>query len=284
MKRRVPYSDHSDPADTARPAFRIWPNLPGLIAGAAVLAAALTLARAAPPEESIVADLSQRQVPITADFDGTEIIVFGAVKREGPARTDAPLSVIVTVEGPSRPVTVRRKERIAGIWVNTDAVEIDLAPSFYAIATTGPLQQILSDTEDLRHKISIPRKIRSVGAPSNIQDSLSFTDALIRLRTKAGIYQLRPNTIRFLDQTLFNTAVTLPANLTEGTYRVTLYLTRDRKVVSSQSTTLAVRKVGLERELYRLAHEQPLAYGILSIVIAIAAGWSASAVFRWLKS
>ena len=242
-----------------------------------------TLALAGAAQEEIVADLSQRQVPITADFDGSELILYGAVKRETPISITRPLSVIITVAGPSKPVTVRRKEKVAGIWVNTDAVEIDSAPSFYAIATSRPLDQILADTEDLRYKISIPRAIRSVGAPQTVMDSQSFTEALMRIRAANGSYQARPNTIAFFDQTLFKTAVKLPANLTEGTYKVTLYLTRDRQVVTSYTTNLAVQKVGLERFLYRLAHDRPLVYGLLSIFIAIAAGWGASAIFRYFK-
>ena len=34
------------------------------------------------PPETIVAGLSQNRVSITADFDGSEIIVYGAVRRE----------------------------------------------------------------------------------------------------------------------------------------------------------------------------------------------------------
>ncbi len=247
----------------------------------AVFLTALALPAAA--QEEIVADLSQRQVPITADFDGSELILYGAVKRETPISITEPLSVIITVAGPSKPVTVRRKEKVAGIWINTDAVEIDSAPSFYAIATSRPLNQILSDTEDLRYKISIPRAIRSVGAPQTVMDSHAFTDALMRIKAANGSYQARPSTVAFFDQTLFKTAVTLPANLTEGTYKVTLYLTRDRQVVTSYTTNLAVQKVGLERFLYRLAHDRPLVYGLLSIFIAIAAGWGASAIFRYFK-
>ena len=179
---------------------------------------------------------------------------------------------------------VRRKARVAGIWVNTAAVEVDRAPSFYAVATTRPIDQILSAVEDLRWNISIPRAIRSVGAPMDVMDSQSFTEALIRIRTREGAYQMRPNTVAFFQQTLFKTSITLPANLTEGDYKVSLFLTRDRKVVAQHSTNLFVRKVGLERFLFNLAHERPLVYGILSLVIAIAAGWGASAVFRYLRS
>ena len=49
------------------------------------------------------------------------------------------------------------------------------------------------------------------------------------------------------------------------------------------SAPIEVRKVGLERWLYRLALEQPFIYGIMSLAIAISAGWGASAAFRVFK-
>ncbi|MGR3433611.1 MAG: TIGR02186 family protein, partial [Shimia sp.] len=85
--------------------------------------------------EEIVADLSQSRVAITTTFSGSEILVFGAVKRRAPVVADAPLEVIVTVAGPEAPVVVRRKARVAGIWANAEAVTVDSAPSFYAVAT-----------------------------------------------------------------------------------------------------------------------------------------------------
>jgi hypothetical protein len=33
-----------------------------------------------------------------------------------------------------------------------------------------------------------------------------------------------------------------------------------------------------------MAHELPLLYGLLSLAIALAAGWGASAAFRYLRS
>jgi len=233
--------------------------------------------------EEVVAGLSQNRVAITANFDGSEILVFGAVKRDAPAPVTGEMHVIVTVSGPSKPVTVRRKEHRYGIWMNTDSVVVDAAPSFYSIATSAPLADILLDTEDLRHRISIPRAIRSVGAPDDISDAASFTEALIRIKTKKDLYQLNPETVIMDQETLFKTQIALPANLTEGAYITRIFLTRNGQVVDAYETTIAVQKVGLERWLYNLAHEKPLIYGILSLVIAIAAGWGASAAFRYLR-
>ena len=233
--------------------------------------------------EEVVAGLSQNRVAITANFDGSEIIVYGAVRREAPV-PDGPLDIIVTVQGPSTPVTVRRKERVAGIWVNREAVEIDLAPGFYAVATTAPLAEVLSETENLRHRITIPRAIRAVGVAGSAEDAPAFTEALMRLRSAEGAYQLAEGAVEVAQETLFRTDVVLPANLSEGAFRVRIFLLRGGAVIDWHETVIEVRKEGLERFLHRLAFEQPLIYGILALVLAIAAGWGASALFRFIRA
>ncbi|MBU3261021.1 TIGR02186 family protein [Roseovarius sp. PS-C2] len=232
--------------------------------------------------EEVVLGLSSDRVRITATFEGSEILVFGAIKREAPI-PEEPLDVVVAIAGPSKPLVVRRKERVLGIWANTDAVGIDSAPSFYAVATTGPMRQVLSNVEDLRHKVSIGRAIRSVGAPGNVADAQAFTDALIRIRQANGTYQMLEGEVVLDEQTLFRTEIGLPANLTEGEYQTRIFLTRGGNVISQFETVIDVRKVGLERWLYTLSHQQPLAYGLMSLAIAIAAGWGASAAFRMLR-
>lgn len=234
--------------------------------------------------EEVVLGLSKDKISITTNFDGSDILIFGAIKREEAIPDGPPVEVIVTVAGPSLPVTVRRKEKKLGIWVNTDSVDVDHAPSFYAVMSSGPMQDVLKNVEDLRHEISVPRAIRSVGAPSNIQDSMSFTDALIRIRSKSNLYQLRQDSVVVEEQTLFRTAVRLPAALTEGEYATRIFLTRGGEVVSSYQTTIDVQKVGLERWLFELSRQQPLWYGLMSLAIAIAAGWGASAVFRLFRA
>lgn len=250
-----------------------------------ILRALLVLLALAGPlrAEQVVIGLSRDEVAITATFDGSDILVFGAVKREAPIPEGAPLEVIVAITGPSERVMVRRKERLFGIWANVDAVEVDAAPSFYAVATTGALSDVLRETEDLRHRISIPRAIRSVGAPMNVPDAESFTEALIRIRTNGDLYQQLDNTVTLDQSTLFRAEFDLPANLTEGDYRARIFLTRDGHVIDSYETVIPVKKVGLERFLFTLAHTRPLIYGLMSLAIAIAAGWGASAAFQLLR-
>lgn len=248
--------------------------------------ALLALLAAALParSEEVLAGLSQTALALTATFTGSEILVYGAVRRDAPVPEGAsPLHVIVTVEGPPQRLSVWRKGRVGGIWMNVEEVRIARAPSFYAVAATAPLDQILSNTEDLRHSISVPRAIRSFGQLAMAADAPAFVESLIRLRREDGLFTEAPDSMRMVQDTLFSGTLELPANLIEGTYRARIFLTRDGAIVDQYETAIEVRMAGLGSWLSALARDLPLAYGLLAVLIAVAAGWSASAAFRALQ-
>jgi uncharacterized protein (TIGR02186 family) len=233
--------------------------------------------------EEIVSGLSQSRVSIDARFDGTSILIYGAAMREEKPPSWPLLQVIITVAGPEVPIVVRQKERVAGIWVNRGAVAVDGAPSFYSVMTTGPLEDILSVAEDEKHNVSIPREIGGVRLGAEAASSADYLAALQRIRVAQGVYTLEPDTVLLLQQSLFRTEVGLPANLTEGDYKVRIFLTRGGEVVDLQESIISVRKAGLERILFRMAQDQPLLYGVISLLMAALAGWAASEAFRRLR-
>ena len=240
----------------------------------------LLLSLPAQAEEEIILGLSQNEIDITATFTGSEILLFGAIRRDAPV-PDGNLGIIVTVAGPEVPVTVRRKERRFGIWVNVDDVKIAAAPSFYAVATSADLSKVLRPSEDLINRITIPQVVRHVG--TNVLDSQSFSRALMRIREENNQYQRLEGAVAISRDTLFQTRIQMPANLTEGFYVAKIFLTRDGNIVDEYETSIPVKKVGLERWLYNLAHDNALLYGFMSLAIAIAAGWGASAVFSLFR-
>lgn len=242
----------------------------------------LLIAFALPAQaEEVVAGLSQDSVQITTNFEGSEILIFGAVKRSVPLPDGPPLQVIVTVEGPEAPITIRRKDKRFGIWVNNAAVEVDAAPSFYAVATSAPWAEVILDVEDLRHSVSIDRAIRAVGLDR--EDRGSFIEALVRIKESQDAYLNAFGSVDVSEETLFRTSIQLPANLTEGDYTARFFLTRGGEVLDVHETSINVSKVGLERFLFNLSRQQPLIYGLMSLAIAIFAGWAASAFFRYFR-
>ncbi|MGF1658867.1 MAG: TIGR02186 family protein [Rubrimonas sp.] len=233
------------------------------------------------PPERVVAALSQNRISITADFDGSEIFVYGAIARTAPALAEPP-GVVVRVIGPAEPVTVRRKGRVAGIWANVEQARLESAPSYFAVASTGPFHQTISHTADLRHGVSLEHALRFVGAASSAEARESFLAAVVRLRRESGLYAQQPGGVDLVEGTLFRASFVLPANIVEGGYRASVFLTRDREVIDMFETQIDVRKAGIERAIFDLAQNSPAVYALVSIAVAVLAGLAASEAFRYL--
>ena len=89
---------------------------------------------------------------ITATFDGSNILVFDAIKRNSPI-TKNPPHVIVSIAESSKSVVVCHKKQRFGIWVNKHKVKVNAAPSFCTIATNGAFKDTLSKMEDSLHRV-----------------------------------------------------------------------------------------------------------------------------------
>jgi uncharacterized protein (TIGR02186 family) len=232
----------------------------------------------------VIAALNQSQISITANFTGTEIFVFGAVARDGRPEPDEPsLGVVIRIAGPSGPLVVRRKDQVAGVWVNAASEVVDVAPSYYAIAATDTLDRTISFTDDLRWRISLENALRLVAAQSEGEERDAFLDAVARLKGDAGLYVVQPGGVELREDTLFSARFALPANIVAGAYRATIFLTRERSVIDVYEADIDVAKAGLERWLFDMSRQQPLLYGLLALTVAVAAGFAASEGFRLLR-
>jgi uncharacterized protein (TIGR02186 family) len=220
----------------------------------------------------LVADLSEHLVAITTGFVGTDVLLFGAIEGTG--------DVVVVVRGPPRTEIVRRKARIAGIWINEREMVFNNAPSFYVVASAKPLSDVLSPVARVRHEIGldflhlVPAR---AAAPQEVEE---FRRALIRNKQRDELYLEETGKVSFLGARLFRTRIYFPSNVPTGTYTADVFLVRDGNVVSAQSTPLVVGKVGFGAELFDFAHRRPMLYGILAVVVALSAGWMAGVAFR----
>lgn len=220
----------------------------------------------------LVADLSAHLVAITTGFTGTKVLLFGTTGGTG--------DVVVVVRGPENAEAVRRKGRKAGIWVNEAEMIFEEVPSYYVVAARRPLSEFLPERVAEREQIGI-RNLR-VKPPENANPAEveSFRAALIRNKQKASLYSIQPQPISFLGNRLFRTDMYFPANAPVGTYLVRVFLLQDGEVVSAEITPLVVSKIGFEAGVFDFAHRHSLAYGVLAILIAVVAGWTASVAFH----
>ena len=236
------------------------------------LPAAAFAATAPPTPSPLTTDLSSHLISITSSFTGTDLLLFGTAEESG--------DIIVVVRGPIQSVLVRRKGRVAGIWINRESIEFDGVPGYYAVAATRPIQQIASPT--LLGRLQIGTENLKLLPQSALPETelLPFREAIVRAKTRQGLYQDFGGRVVFLGQRLFRARISFPALVPVGIYRTEVYLVRDDEVISAQATPLYVKKTGLERTVYDFAHKEPLFYGIAAVLLSITAGWIAAGLFR----
>ena len=222
--------------------------------------------------QSICTDLSTREVAISTGFTGAELLLFGATEGFG--------DIVVTVEGPKRDEIIRRKERVAGIWVNGTSVTFENAPAYYRTAASKPLSEIAAPEVLEKLQIGSSRIDLSTRSSRGAEAILEFREAFIRSKKRQALYSEDISDIKITRGRLFRSTIPFPVNVPIGTYEVTVHLFKDGRLVSSEKTPLTVQKVGLEAKIYDFAHDHAAWYGLIAIAIALVAGWLAGVIFR----
>jgi uncharacterized protein (TIGR02186 family) len=229
--------------------------------------------------DDLVAGLSQDQVEITSNYTGTDMVVFGAI--EGTSDTaNAQRDVVVVVRGPNADMQVRRKARVAGLWINRDEMTLSGMPAYYFVASTRPLNSIAAKDILQRYAIGLDNLQPEAVSTHRFSKAVPFIKAAIQERENEKLYAELPQGVEFLSYSLFRVRVPMPASVPRGQYTAEVYLFRDGQVMSAQSTPLFVNQIGLERRLHNFAQSSPAAYGFSAVVLAIAMGWLSSLAFR----
>lgn len=228
-------------------------------------------APAASRAQPLVFDLSTHLIEITTGFSGTDMLLFGATEGEG--------DVVVVLRGPDQDTTVRRKSRVAGIWINTEEMTFTGVPAFYRVASSRPLAGIPAAIR-ARHQLGTDylRLVPPADAPA--ADVADFRAGLLRSKERRLLYLSGEGEVSFLGPRLFRTHVALPANVPPGSYTAEVLLIRNNQVIAAQTTPMFVSKIGVGADVYEFAHRDAAIYGILTIVFAVLAGWGAGAIFR----
>ena len=236
-------------------------------------------------KEVVEADVSARNIAVTANFNGTEIVVFGAVDgSQQPSAESGYYDLIIVVEGIPGRTVVRRKGNVAGLWLNTSSVIFDNVPSYYAVASNRPIDEITTKEFRTLHGIGFNniKFTPAVGQsqPLSNEDLKKYRDAVVRLKHASLLYVEDKFGAGFTGKSLFRARVVLPANVTVGPFVTHVYLLREEKFLSKVSVRHTLGREGLEWYLHAFAHRLPTLYGLTTVLIAVGAGLAASTAFR----
>ena len=166
---------------------------------ALLLAAFVLLASGPARAQALIADLSSHLIAITTGFAGTELLLFGATEGEG--------DVVVIVRGPDGETSVRRKARVAGIWINRDELRFSGVPTFYRIASSKPLADFVPLALRQRHQIGVDflrlQPQREIGS----EEVAAFRAGMVRNKEAQNLYEPEVGRVSFLGPRLFRTRI-----------------------------------------------------------------------------
>jgi uncharacterized protein (TIGR02186 family) len=248
----------------------------------ALSSALMLLAVGSATAERLITSLSSHQVLVTSSFTGIELVLFGSIERDAATVSrKGEYNIIVTVAGPRETLVVRRKDHVLGIWTNAESRTFLKTPTYLAVLSNKPVDQIAPAELLRRQEIGmnlIPRPALTSEIQSGEYDV--FRDALIRLRKQRNLYLEEPAGVTFLTPSLFRATIRLPAEAPVGTYEVDVRLFADGTPLARATSALEVVKVGVEQFIVNAAASHGILYGLFTTLMALATGWFAAVLFR----
>jgi uncharacterized protein (TIGR02186 family) len=235
----------------------------------------------------LVPDISSRQVQIRYTFAGAQLLLFGAIAYPDGRAPTRPADIAVVLRGPVQPILLREKQKIGPIWMNADSSRFRSAPSYYSVASSKPISDLVDDRTASIYELGIHNLQLSPGGGSLPERERHFEAGLLDLRSRAGLYSESPHGVEITDGILYRAVVTIPSQVPVGTYTAETFLIepgRDPqhggKVVAVATRDIQIDKSGFERDVWLASRRHRLAYGLASVGLSLALGWAAALAFR----
>lgn len=225
--------------------------------------------------EELISTIAPNTISINSNFNGSVIVVFGAIKTGGAPPRE--YDVVATVTGPRQTVMARRKERVAGIWINKGSRNFADIPSFLGVFANRPFDAIAS-ADTLRQQ-GIGFK-NSVFVEQNVEERDPYLTNLVDIRIDEKLYKEQARGVTFLSSKVFRVDISLPQSALIGDYNVDLKLFSSGVAVAQTSSTFNVMKVGVEAFVVKASLDYSLLYGLATTAMALLTGWLASIAFR----
>ena len=241
----------------------------------------LLLAGAAQAQQPrLVTDLSQSRIDISYRFAGAELLIFGAVQYPGGRTPDRAPGIAVVLRGPAEALTVRRKDRVAGIWINTRSLRFESVPGFYAWATTSPVERLLDERNAAIYEIGLRHLQLSPATAADAETTGRFQEGLVKLRVSEGLFVEQPYGVQVTDRILYRARLPIPSAVPVGNYQAEIYLISDGRVRARSTAPVIIDKTGFERSLYVFAQDHGFLYGLFAVALAVAMGIAAGQIGR----
>jgi uncharacterized protein (TIGR02186 family) len=227
----------------------------------------------------LVPEVSQHEVQVRQGFRGTDLLLFGAILTPEGTRAGQDYDIVVVLKGPTRSIILREKSRIAGIWVNADSAEFRSAPTFFAVASSKPIAQIVDDKTAAIYELGLPWLQLSPIGSYNPKEQARMSAGLVDLMSREGLYRQDQRGVSISEQVLYQARISLPSSVQTGTYTAETFAINHGRVVASAISRVVVKKQGFERVVAQFAEQNGFFYGLIAVALSVAMGIAAGRLF-----
>ena len=229
----------------------------------------------------LVPEVSQHEVQVRQGFVGQELLLFGAVL-DPAGRVGQDYDIVVVLKGPSEPIRLREKERFIGVWVNAESSDFRSVPSYFAVASSRPITEIVDDKTAAIYEFGTDYIQLSPSGSINPEEQRRFAAGLVDLKRRLGLYREDFGGVQISESVLYQARIELPSNVTTGTYTAETFAVTRGRVIASAVSEVEVKKVGFERFVEDSANQWGLAYGLIAVLLSVGMGWGAGRLFARL--
>ena len=247
---------------------------------ASIALAALALPLIAAAKPVLVPDISSRSVEIRYSFTGAQLLLFGAILYPGGRAPARPADIVVVLRGPVQPIVVREKQQIAGIWMNADSNRVRSAPSFYAVASSRPISQLVDERTAAIYEMGLQNLQLSPGGGALPEKDRRFEAGLLDLRRRQGLYAEHARGVEISEGVLYRATISIPSQVPVGTYTAETFLVDRGRVLAAATREIEIEKSGFERFVALAARRHALVYGLLAVLLSLGLGYAAGLLFR----
>ncbi len=232
-------------------------------------------------EPKLVPDVSQRQINIQSGFTGAEMLLFGAIIYPRGVAPAGQIDVAVVLRGPTRPITLREKQKVAGIWINADSTDFRSVPAYYAIASSRPLSKIVDSKTAAIYELGLDKLQLSPSGEVDAKEQRRFITGLVDLNQRGGLFRQEAGAVEITDQVLYRARLNIPSSVPVGIYTAeTLLIRNGRVIVADDNVEVRISKTGFEQLVTILARDYSLFYGAMAVLVSLLLGWFAGYIFQ----
>lgn len=227
----------------------------------------------------LVPEVSQHEIQVRQGFTGTELLLYGAILDPTGRRATEQYDIVVVLKGPTEPIRLREKEKRAGIWINAQSTAFRSAPSFFAVASSRPVGDIVDDRTAAIYELGLDFLQLSPSGAIDPEEQLRFTQGLVDLRRREGLYKEDGQGVSISDGVLYQARIAVPSNVSTGRYTAETFAISRGRVIASAIAEVEVRKLGFERFVAEQADSSSFLYGLFAVGLSLLMGWLAGRVF-----